>query len=90
MTLREPAVGGRGADPWGPLTTVMNGPLTPGTFDLTRQEVVPGRLAPMATYAFDGVSASDAEFDLIDVGLTVSTPTSTGAGSSRSAARQPK
>lgn len=55
---------------WDELTTVARGPLA-GPFDFHRREVIPGRLTPMATYAFDGVVATSAAFDLTDVLLTV-------------------
>ncbi|HEY7071700.1 MAG TPA: hypothetical protein VH479_16355 [Acidimicrobiales bacterium] len=52
-------------------TTVVGGPVAPGPFEFRRNEVSPGRLAPKAVYAFDGVVADGAQFDLTDVVLTI-------------------
>ena len=57
--------------PWGPRTTVVGGDLAPGPFAFARSDIAPGRVAPMATYAFDGAVARQARFDLTDVHLTV-------------------
>jgi uncharacterized protein YjbI with pentapeptide repeats len=58
-------------EPWGPLTDVVTGDLAAGEFRFDRRTIASGRLAPMAVYAFDGVSASDSSFDLTEVALTV-------------------
>src|SRR5262245_39582678 len=57
--------------PWSHGTTVVRGRLAPGPFEFQRREIVPDRLAPMAVYAFDGVTAERAELDLTDVMLTI-------------------
>ena len=57
--------------PWGPGTTIVSGDVPRGRFDFKRSEVAPGRVAPMATYAFDGATAREAAVDLTDVVLTV-------------------
>lgn len=58
-------------EPWGPLTRVVRHEIGPGPFNFEPSEVTPGRRAPLATYAFDGVRAVGSEFDLSEVALTI-------------------
>jgi hypothetical protein len=49
----------------------VDGPIASGPFEFRGTDVSPGRPAPKAVYAFDGIVADGAQFDLTDVVLTI-------------------